>query len=206
MVRANRVPFCKGYGILTPTGIPHGSPLSPILYLIYNADLVEGCEGVKTSGWVDDVAFIVTGKDEHEILGSNTEACLAAQASAYWHAFCSFEMVSCSSFPVTMKATSSTHPLVFTPSQPSTRHASVFDPKKYALIHFVNPGSREEGYTPLVLPSTTVQATTTAERYLEPRSACRLMPALASICCLWCRNVRPGSSQIPRYRSAVVVA
>ncbi|KAG0157076.1 hypothetical protein PDIDSM_4260 [Penicillium digitatum] len=48
----------------------------------------------------------------------------------------------------------------------AARHASVFDPKKYALIHFVNPGSREEGYTPLVLPSTTVQATTTAERYL----------------------------------------
>lgn len=50
--------------ILTLTGIPQGSPLSPILYLLYNADLVDGCEGVKTIGWVDDVAFIVTGKSE----------------------------------------------------------------------------------------------------------------------------------------------
>ncbi|EKV14892.1 Reverse transcriptase, putative [Penicillium digitatum PHI26] len=124
-----RMPEGVSASILTPTGIPQGSPLSPILYLIYNADLVEGCEGVKTSGWVDDVAFIVTGKDEHETISKLQKACQYADA---WAA----------------------------------RHASVFDPKKYALIHFVNPESREEGYTPLVLPSTTVQATTTAERYL----------------------------------------
>ncbi|KAG0160618.1 hypothetical protein PDIDSM_8148 [Penicillium digitatum] len=57
-----RIPEGVSESIPTPTGIPQGSPLSPILYLIYNADLVEGCEGVKTSGWVDDVAFIVIGK------------------------------------------------------------------------------------------------------------------------------------------------
>ncbi|KAG0158417.1 hypothetical protein PDIDSM_5931 [Penicillium digitatum] len=48
----------------------------------------------------------------------------------------------------------------------AARHASVFDPKKYALIHFVNPESGGEEHTPLVLQGTTVQATTTAERYL----------------------------------------
>ncbi|QQK42055.1 reverse transcriptase [Penicillium digitatum] len=100
---------------------------------IYNAcirlDLVEGCEGVKTSGWVDDVAFIVIGKDEHETISKLQKACQYADA---WAA----------------------------------RHASVFDPKKYALIHFVNPESGGEEHTPLVLQGTTVQATTTAERYL----------------------------------------
>ncbi|KAG0160607.1 hypothetical protein PDIDSM_8137 [Penicillium digitatum] len=108
-----RIPEGVSESIPTPTGIPQGSPLSPILYLIYNADLVEGCEGVKTSGWVDDVAFIVIGKDEHETISKLQKACQYADA---WAA----------------------------------RHASVFDPKKYALIHF----------------GTTVQATTTAERYL----------------------------------------
>ncbi|KAG0157846.1 hypothetical protein PDIDSM_5357 [Penicillium digitatum] len=124
-----RIPEGVSESIPTPTGIPQGSPLSPILYLIYNADLVEGCEGVKTSGWVDDVAFIVIGKDEHETISKLQKACQYADA---WAA----------------------------------RHASVFDPKKYALIHFVNPESGGEEHTPLVLQGTTVQATTTAERYL----------------------------------------
>ncbi|KAJ5159355.1 reverse transcriptase [Penicillium coprophilum] len=124
-----RIPEGISTSIPTPTGIPQGSPLSPILYLIYNADLVEGCEGVKTSAWVDDVAFIVTGRDEQENISKLQRACQYADT---WAA----------------------------------RHASVFDPKKYALIHFVNPEGGGEEYTPLVLPSTTVQATKTAERYL----------------------------------------
>ncbi|KAJ5318355.1 zinc knuckle domain protein [Penicillium atrosanguineum] len=45
-------------------------------------------------------------------------------------------------------------------------HASVFDPKKYALVHFVNTREIEPQYTPLSIQGYTVPATRTAERYL----------------------------------------
>jgi hypothetical protein len=53
-----------------------------------------------------------------------------------------------------------------TANQWAKLHASVFDPKKYALMHFVNPKEKDPEYTPLILPETTVQATTTSARYL----------------------------------------
>lgn len=42
-------------------GIPQGSPLSPILFLFYNADLINDCHGPSTSalGFVDDVNILV---------------------------------------------------------------------------------------------------------------------------------------------------
>ncbi|KAJ5330279.1 zinc knuckle domain protein [Penicillium atrosanguineum] len=45
-------------------------------------------------------------------------------------------------------------------------HASVFDPKKYALVHFVNTREIDPQYTPLSIQGYTVPATRTAERYL----------------------------------------
>jgi hypothetical protein len=49
----------------TPTGIPQGLPISPILFLIYNTPLIQACTGkflqelVTTYGWVDDTCALV---------------------------------------------------------------------------------------------------------------------------------------------------
>ena len=45
------------------TGIPQGSPVSPILYLFYNADLIEACKTPDTEavGYIDDVSILAIG-------------------------------------------------------------------------------------------------------------------------------------------------
>lgn len=63
----------------TPTGIPQGSPISPILYLNYNADLIENCgNGVTSNGWVNDVCFMAKGDSERETVQKLRSACRKA--------------------------------------------------------------------------------------------------------------------------------
>ena len=53
------------------TGIVQGSPLSPILYIYYNADLIENCnlaDDTTATGFIDDVAILTWG-------GTTVETC-----------------------------------------------------------------------------------------------------------------------------------
>lgn len=45
------------------TGIPQGSPVSPILYLFYNTDLIEAYKTQETEGvgYIDDTSILATG-------------------------------------------------------------------------------------------------------------------------------------------------
>ena len=95
----------------TNTGIPQGSPLSPILYLFYNADLLEACNApdlkATALGWIDDVNIMVTGKNAED----NVQALLKVHEGAdRW----------------------------------AKKHASVFAPDKYELIHFTNDPNKHK--------------------------------------------------------------
>jgi hypothetical protein len=85
----------------TATGIPQNSLLSFILYLFYNADLVESCntDAIMAIRYINDVAIMATG---------NT----------------------------TKKSCEKLATALTTANQWAQKHASIFAPEKFQLIHF----------------------------------------------------------------------
>ncbi|KAK1485910.1 zinc knuckle, partial [Colletotrichum abscissum] len=71
------------------TGIPQGSPLSPILYLFYNADLLDSCNetgDMIATGFIDDVAILAVGDSTEETCQKLQEALRKAETWALTHA------------------------------------------------------------------------------------------------------------------------
>jgi endonuclease/exonuclease/phosphatase (EEP) superfamily protein YafD len=105
-------------------GIPQGSPLSPPLYILFNADLVElgdpivtldwdmarwtptshKAPAARSAGWIDDINYMVIGETAYRKIKTRS---LLLQC-AIW----------------------------------SKKHGSLFDFKKFQLLHFVPPGTR----------------------------------------------------------------
>jgi hypothetical protein len=79
--RTTQIRLLEGTADSVPanTGIPQGSSLSPILYLFYNADLLEiGDPGDIVTGYVDDTSLLVTGDTKAENIAQLTKLHLRA--------------------------------------------------------------------------------------------------------------------------------
>ncbi|SCZ93243.1 BZ3500_MvSof-1268-A1-R1_Chr6-2g08553 [Microbotryum saponariae] len=68
-------------------GLPQGSPLSPILFLFYNAGLLTSLRSNQSMsiGWIDDVAILVWGKTKDEVAEAANEAMRKVEAWSASH-------------------------------------------------------------------------------------------------------------------------
>ncbi len=123
-----RLPEYESEPFSIHTGIPQGSPLSPILYLFYNADLLDmGSRSdlkATTVSWIDDVGFAVTGASAAANCQILQTLHIGAEAWA-------------------------------------SKHASVFAPAKYELIHFTNKPGDHDTSAELVLQTNRVSPSRT---------------------------------------------
>ncbi|KAK7433457.1 reverse transcriptase, partial [Colletotrichum acutatum] len=84
-----RLGYCPQHFRKLDTGIPQGSPLSPILYLFYNADLLDSCNetgDTTATGFIDDVAILAVGDSTEETCQKLQEALRKAETWALTHA------------------------------------------------------------------------------------------------------------------------
>jgi len=93
--RHTRIKLPNGYisdAFSTPTGIPQGSPLSPILFLLFNAPLVKSCTQhlrygrSEAFGWVDDVCILAMSNSYEENVWILEAALQKADKWAWKHA------------------------------------------------------------------------------------------------------------------------
>jgi uncharacterized membrane protein YkvA (DUF1232 family) len=72
----------------TATGIPQSLPLFFVLYLFYNADLMESCntDAITAIGYIDDVAIMATGNITKESCDKLATALTTANQWAQKHA------------------------------------------------------------------------------------------------------------------------